>query len=185
MSGRRHGRVIVRALNRTQISDHRASVLTREAELGHVVVAAHEPLAQAACESVEVDPLVEVAKRRCSNALASVGLADGVALRAQPGRKNAAAALKRAQRGGVAGGLRQIPALRARPRYNFHFCNRHQKFLQHTRFAVIPAGYRAVERNSVQQLRSKRVAFLGQLGYQFRVFGFRPGSGSACPHVAF
>lgn len=92
-----------RTLYQPQVSDHGARVLAREAENGHIVIATHEAPAQTLLEIVEIDARIEMAKRRRTGLGADIGVADRVALRAEPYCKSSTAPLGRAERHGIAG----------------------------------------------------------------------------------
>ena len=84
-----------RRLNRSQVKHERAGILAAEAKSGHVGVANHEPLLQAVNEPVEIQPVIELMKRRCADVRAGAASSDRVILHAHPFGKRSAPLLQR------------------------------------------------------------------------------------------
>ncbi len=71
-------------MNGPQISAEGACILTAETERRHIGMTGRQAVAQALHERIEVEPAIEIAKRRRTNMRALIGAADGMATGAHP-----------------------------------------------------------------------------------------------------
>jgi hypothetical protein len=87
-----------RRLDRSQVKHERTGILAAEVKSGHVGVPNHEPLPQAVNEPVEIQPAIELVKRRCADVRTGAAYSDRVTLRAHSFGKRSAPLLQRARR---------------------------------------------------------------------------------------